>query len=86
MVANGQIAVGNNSYEKLEIFKYLGSSLTNKNSTHEEVFVQCMKWVPTKCHEGFAWLHICSGNSAPKSQRGLEDNLLVLTIRHTYTT
>ena len=37
MMANEHISVGNNSNEKLNSFKYLGSLLTNKNSINEEV-------------------------------------------------
>ena len=37
MIANGHIAVGSNSYEKLKTFKYLGLLLTNKNSIYEEI-------------------------------------------------
>ena len=32
MIPNAHIKIGSNSYEKVEIFKYLGSLLTNKNS------------------------------------------------------
>ena len=32
MIANQYIRVGNNSYEKVKIFKHLGSLLTNQNS------------------------------------------------------
>ena len=31
------IKIGSNSYEKVETFKYLGSLLTNQNSTQEEI-------------------------------------------------
>jgi hypothetical protein len=37
MMANEHIAVSSNSYEKLKIFKYLGSSLVNRNSIHDGI-------------------------------------------------
>ena len=37
MIANEHIKIGNNSYEKLKNFKYLGSLLKNQNSIHEEI-------------------------------------------------
>ena len=36
MIANTHIKIGSNSYEKKKTFKYLGSLLTNQNSTQEE--------------------------------------------------
>jgi len=35
MVANEQITLGRNSYEKLKTLKYLVSLLTNQNFIHE---------------------------------------------------
>jgi hypothetical protein len=35
MMANEQIRIMSNSYEKMEIFIYLGSLFTNKNSIHD---------------------------------------------------
>ena len=37
MMANAHIKIGSNSYEKVKIFKYLGSLLTNQNSVQEEI-------------------------------------------------
>ena len=37
MIANGHIKIGNNSYEKVKTFKYLGSLLTNQNFIQEEI-------------------------------------------------
>ena len=37
MIANAHIKIGSNSYEKVKTFKYLGSVLTNQNSTQEEI-------------------------------------------------
>ena len=37
MIANEQIRIGTNSYEKVKTFKYLGSLLTNQNSIQEEI-------------------------------------------------
>ena len=37
MIANEHITVGSNSHEKLKIFKYLGSLMTNQNSIHDEI-------------------------------------------------
>ena len=37
MIANEHIKVGSNSYEKMKIFKYLGSLLSNQNSIQEEI-------------------------------------------------
>ena len=34
---NGNIQLGNRSFETVEQFKYLGTTLTKKNSIHEEV-------------------------------------------------
>ena len=37
MMANEHITVGNNSYEKVKTFKYLGYLLKNQNFIHEEM-------------------------------------------------
>ena len=37
MIANAHIKIGSNSYETLEMFKCLGSLLTNQNSIQEEI-------------------------------------------------
>ena len=37
VMANEHISLGNNLYEKMKIFKYLESLLTNKNSICEEI-------------------------------------------------
>ena len=37
MIANEHVRIGSNSYEKVKIFKYLGSLVTNQNSIHEEI-------------------------------------------------
>jgi hypothetical protein len=34
---NGYIQIGNESFETMEQFKYLGTTLTNQNSIHEEI-------------------------------------------------
>jgi hypothetical protein len=34
---NGYIQIGNESFKTVEQFKYLGTTLTNQNSTHEEI-------------------------------------------------
>jgi hypothetical protein len=34
---NGYIQIGNESFETVEQFKYLGTTLTNQNSVHEEI-------------------------------------------------
>ena len=36
-MANEHIAIDSNSYEKVKTFQYLGSLLTNQNSTHDEI-------------------------------------------------
>ena len=37
VIANEHIKIGNNSYEKVKTFKYLGSLLTNQNAVHKEI-------------------------------------------------
>ena len=37
MIANAHVKIGNNSYEKVKTFKYLGSLMTKQNSIHEEI-------------------------------------------------
>ena len=37
MIANEHIRIGNNSYEKVKNFKYLGSLVTHQNSIQEEI-------------------------------------------------
>ena len=37
MIANAHMKIGSNSYEKLKIFKYLGSLLKNQNFIQEEI-------------------------------------------------
>jgi hypothetical protein len=34
---NGYIQIGNESFETVEHFKFLGTTLTNQNSIHEEI-------------------------------------------------
>jgi hypothetical protein len=36
---NGNIQVGNKSFETVQQFKYMETTLTNQNSIHEEIFV-----------------------------------------------
>ena len=36
-IENEHIKIGSNSYEKVKSFKYLGSSVTNQNSNHNEI-------------------------------------------------
>jgi hypothetical protein len=37
MIANDPTRIGSNSYEKVKIFKYSASLLTNQNSIQEEM-------------------------------------------------
>jgi hypothetical protein len=40
---NGYIQIGNKSFETVEQFKYLETTLTNQNSIHEEIEIgECL--------------------------------------------
>jgi hypothetical protein len=39
---NYDIKTSRESFERLEQFKYLGTTLTNKNSIHEEISSECL--------------------------------------------
>ena len=39
MITNKHIRIGSNSYERLKIFKYLDSSVTNQNSIQDKINV-----------------------------------------------
>jgi len=44
MIANEHIKIGSNSYEKVKIFKYLDSLLTNQNSIQAEIKCRLKAW------------------------------------------
>jgi hypothetical protein len=46
---NGYIMIGNKSFETVEQFKYLGTTLTNQNSIREEIKSR-LKSVNACCH------------------------------------
>jgi hypothetical protein len=48
VIANEHIKVGSNSYEKVKIFKYLGSLLRNKKTIHEEI--KCGLKIGNSCY------------------------------------
>ena len=48
MIANAHINIGSNSDEKVNIFKYLGSLLTNQNDIQEEI--KCRLKVGNSCY------------------------------------
>ena len=48
MIANERITVGSNSYGEVKSFKYLGSSLKNKNSVQEKM--KCRLKKGNSCH------------------------------------
>ena len=48
MIANEPIGIGSNSYEKVKIFKYLGSLVTNQNSIQNEI--KCRLKAGNLCH------------------------------------
>jgi hypothetical protein len=48
MVANEHIKIGNNAYENVKTFIYLGSLLTNQNSIHEKI--KCRLTAGNSCY------------------------------------
>ena len=48
MIANAHIKMGSNSYEKVKMFKYFGSSFTNQNSIQEEI--KCILKAGNSCY------------------------------------
>ena len=48
VIANEHIKIGNNSYERVKTFKYLGSSLTNYNYIQEEI--KCRLKATNSCY------------------------------------
>jgi hypothetical protein len=47
---NDNIKIYNSSFERVEQFKYLGTALTNQNSTKEEISKSRLKSVNACCH------------------------------------
>ena len=48
IIGNAHIKIGNNSYNKLKTFKYLGSLSTNQNSIQEEI--KCILKTGNSCY------------------------------------
>ena len=58
MIANEHIKIGNNSYEKVKTFKYLGSLLKNQNSIQEEI--KCRHKSGNSCYYSVQTLFSCT--------------------------
>jgi hypothetical protein len=48
-MTNEDITVGNNSYEKVKTFKYLGSLVPNQNSIQKEIKCRLEAWNSCYC-------------------------------------
>ena len=57
MIENAHIKIGSNSYEKVKIFKYLGSLLKNQNYIQEEI--KCRLKAVNSCYYSFQTLLSC---------------------------
>ena len=66
LIANVHIRIGSNSYEKVEIFKYLGSPVANQNTIQKEI--KCRLKAGNSCYYSVQTL---------LSSRLLSENLII---------
>ena len=71
---NHNIKIGNNSFERVEQFKYLGTTLTNKNSIHKKImtiwhtlFTQSFRVKPNL--QGLTWFECCEDSNGELLRR-----------------
>jgi nitrous oxidase accessory protein NosD len=68
--------IDNKYFENMEQFKYLGTTLTNQNSTHEDV-----KWGPKSCNVCYQSMqNILFSSSSPKNVNNNVHRIIILPV------